>query len=206
MRKALLLVPMMTLLLCACSSGQEDDPFQILQERFQAVTAAQAEAELTCSYGDEVRTYSLTCSYTPENSRVEVTAPEQVAGIAAEWDAGTLTLSYDDVMLDAGPYADTEMSPMWAVPALIKAMAEGYPLEMGEEDLGETPCFRITYETGRGQEQLLYHTVWFTQEGTPVRGEISGEDGVIYIIEFQSFTSEETEEHGTDAETDLGGD
>ena len=71
------------------------------------MTAAQAEAELTCSYGDEVRTYSLTCSYTPEKSRVEVTAPEQVAGIAAEWVAGTLSLSYDDVLLDAGPYADS---------------------------------------------------------------------------------------------------
>ena len=41
-------------------------------------------------------------------------SPESVAGVAATWDAETLTLSYDGVMLDAGPYADTDMSPLWA--------------------------------------------------------------------------------------------
>ena len=206
MRKALLLVPMTALLLlCACSSGEEEDPFQALQERFQAMTAAQAEATLTCDYQEEVRAYELMCSYTPERSRVEVKAPENVAGVAAEWDAETLTLSYDDVMLDAGPYSDTDMSPMWAVPALLRAMAEGYPLETGKENLEDTECLRVTYETGRGEERLLYHTVWLTMEGTPLRGEIAGEDGVMYTIEFESFTSEEAD-YGTDAETDLGGD
>lgn len=206
MRKALLLVPMTALLLlCACGGREGEDPFQALQERFQSVTFVQTEAALTCNYQEEVRTYELMCSYTPERSRVEVKAPETVAGVAAEWDAGALTLSYDDMMLDAGPYSDTDMSPMWAVPALLKAMAEGYPLETGEEDLEDTECLRVTYETGRGEENLLYHTVWLTREGTPLRGEISGEDGVMYTIEFQSFTIEETD-YGTDAETDLGGD
>lgn len=199
---------MMTLLLlCACGGGGEgEDPFLAVQERFQSAQAIEAEVTLTCNYGDEVRTYGLACAYTPEQSRVEVTAPETVAGVAATWDQGTMTLSYDDVMLDAGPYAETDLSPLWAAPALLRAAAEGYPLETGTEDLGDTACLRVTFETGRGEEQILYHTLWLTGDGTPLRGEIAGEEGLIYTMEFQSFTIiEERENNGTDAETDLGG-
>lgn len=207
MRRAALLAPMITLLLlCACGGGGEgEDPFLAVQERFQNAQAIQAEVTLTCNYQDEVRTYGLVCSCTPEQSRVEVAAPESVAGVAATWDAETLTLSYDGVMLDAGPYADTDMSPLWAVPALLRAAAEGYPLETGREDLGDTACLRVTFETGRREAQILYHTLWLTEDGTPLRGEIAGEDGLIYTVEFQSFTIEERENNGTDAETDLGG-
>ena len=82
MRKALLLVPMTALLLlCACGGKEGEDPFQALQERFQSVTFVQTEAALTCNYQEEVRTYELMCSYTPERSRVEVKAPETVESI-----------------------------------------------------------------------------------------------------------------------------
>ena len=186
---------MTLLLLCACGGGgEEEDPFLAIQERFQEAQAIEAEVTLTCDYQDEVRAYGLACAYTPERSRVEVTAPETVAGVAAAWDQGTLTLSYDDVMLDAGPYADTDMSPLWAVPALLRAAAEGYPLETGREDLEDTACLRVTFETGRGEDRLLYHTLWLTEEGTPLRGEIAGEEGLMYTVEFQSFTIMRTEQ------------
>ena len=207
MRRKALLAPMMTLfLLCACGGGGEtEDPFLDIQAKFQQAQAIQAEVVLTCDYQDEVRTYGLFCAYTPEKSRVEVTAPETVAGVAAAWDGEAMTLSYDDMMLDAGPYSDTDMSPLWAVPALLQAAAEGYPLETGTENLGDTACLRITFETGRREERILYHTLWLTGDGTPLRGEIAGEEGLVYTVEFESFTIEEREGNGADAETDLGG-
>ena len=163
------------------------------------------EAELTCHYGDEVRTYTLRCSYTPEESTVEVLAPEDLAGISATLAGEALTLQYDGILLDAGTYSGTEISPMWAVPSMLRAMGQGYPLETGREALGETECLRVTFEMTSSDGGKQYTAVWFDENGIPLQGEIALGETVVYTAVLTQFTAEETD-HGTITEEDLGGD
>lgn len=207
MRKALLFAPMMTLLLallCACGGREETESRQV-QEEFRDLRA-QVEATLTCHYGDEVRTYGISCRYTPEKSAVAITAPAELAGVSAEFDGQRLSLRYDDVLIDAGIYSGAGLSPLWAAPSLLRAMGEGYLLEYGREDVGEEPCLRAAFEiTGEDGEKTLY-TVWLDGEDRPVRGEITVEETVVYGLDFISFTKEGEQDGGEDAATDLGGD
>ena len=208
MRKALLFALMMTLCLSLAGCGgetAEKQETEELQMKFQNLSAATVEAELTCHYGDEVRTYTLRCSYTPEESTVEVLAPEELAGISATLTGEALTLQYDGILLDAGIYSGTEISPMWAVPSMLRAMGQGYPLETGREALGETECLRVTFEMTSSDGGKQYTAVWFDENGIPLQGEITLEETVVYTAVLTQFTAEETD-HGTITEEDLGGD
>ena len=208
MRKALLFALMMTLCLSLTGCGgetAEKQETEELQMKFQNLSAATVEAELTCHYGDEVRTYTLRCSYTPEESTVEVLAPEDLAGISATLTGEALTLQYDGILLDAGTYSGTEISPIWAVPSMLRAMGQGYPLETGREALGETECLRVTFEMTSSDGGKQYTAVWFDENGIPLQGEITLEETVVYTAVLTQFTAEETD-HGTITEEDLGGD
>ena len=131
MRKALIFTLTLMRLLTACGGGEETNVVTQLQQQYAAVETATMEAEIVCHYGDEVRTYTLLCAYSPEKSTVTVLAPENLAGISAQVENGTLTLSYDDISLDAGTYSAAAVSPVVALPKLMEAAVEQYGSESG---------------------------------------------------------------------------
>lgn len=205
-RKALLfaLMTSLCLALSACA-GKKETPHLELQDWFRDLDGITAAAEITAQYADESRTYEMTCVYTPEEAKVEVTAPAEAAGISAGFMGEEMTLSFDGMTLDAGEYSGTEVSPLWSMPAMFRAVAEGYALEWSREKVGETSCLRITFEVTGEDGEPLYHTVWFRSDGTPVYGEITVDNAVVYMINFTDFTTEERS-NGTATEENLGGD
>ena len=204
-RKALLFAPMMILCLALSACGEKETPHLEVQDWFRDLDGVTASAELTAQYADEARTYTMTCIYTPEEARVEVTAPAEVAGIAAGFAGEEMTLSFDGLTLDAGEYSGTEVSPLWAMPALFRAVSEGYALEWGREKVGEESCLRVTFEVAGESGEPLYFAVWFRDDGTPVYGEITVDNAVVYMMNITDFTAEERG-NGTATEEDLGGD
>ena len=202
MRKAWLFAPMLMLLLTACGGGGEKDQAAALQQQYAAVSAATLEADVTCSYEGEERTYTLLCAYTPEKSAITVLAPENLTGISATLEGETLTLSYDDISLDAGSYS---ISPVAALPKLMAAAASGYLTEQSEETVGERPCLRLAFDL-EGDEGTLY-TTWFDQETLlPLRSEISADGVVVFDVAWSRFEitenapaeSSETEEQAAE--------
>lgn len=194
MRKALLFAPMLMLLLTACG-GEEKDPAAELQRQYAAVEAATLEADVTCHYGGEVRDYTLLCAYTPSSSTVTVLAPANLAGISATVADGNLTLSYDDISLDAGTYSAAAISPVAALPQLMEAAARGYATEQSQEEIEERPCLRLSCDLG-GEEGTVY-TTWFDQETLlPRISEISVGGEVLYEVAWSRF---EVQRQGTAA-------
>ena len=187
MRKALLFAPMLTLLLLtACAGRGENDPVAELQAQYANLASAAMEADVTCSYEDEVRVYTMRCSYTPESSTVTVTAPANLAGISATVADGKLTLSYEDVSLDAGSYSAAAVSPVAALPNLLEAAANGYVTEKSEEELGDRQCLRLACDL-KADDGALY-TTWFDQETLlPLRSEISADGTVIFEGAWTNF-------------------
>ena len=199
MRKALLFAPMLMLLLTACMGrGGDNDPVAGLQAQYAGLTSATMEADITCSYEDEVRIYTMLCSYTPESSTVTVTAPANLAGISATVAGGKLTLSYEDVSLDAGSYSAAAISPVAALPNLMEAAASGYVTEKSEEELGDRQCLRVACDL-KADDGALY-TTWFDQETLlPLRSEISVDGEVVFQVAWTSFevTGRNADDSGT---------
>ena len=186
MRKALLFAPMLMLLLTACGGGEEKDPAAELQAQYAAVDSAVMEADITCHYEDEVRTYTLLCDYTPAKSTVTVLSPTNLAGISATVADGTLSLSYEDISLDAGGYSAAAISPVAALPKLMTAAASGYVTERSEETLGERPCLRLACDLP-DDEGTLY-TTWYDQQTLlPLRSEISSDGTMVFEIAWTRF-------------------
>lgn len=198
MRKALLFALMLILLLTACG-GEESDPATTLQQQYAAVAGATMEAEITCHYDDEVRSYTLLCAYTPEKSTVTVLAPEKLSGISASVENGMLTLSYEDISLDAGTYSAAAISPVVALPKLMEAAAWGYPAEQSEETVGERTCIRLGCDLS--DEPGTLYTTWFDRETLlPLKSEIIADGTLVFEVTWSRF--EVTELAGQEDNTD----
>lgn len=177
---------MLMLLLTACGGGEERDPVAELQQQYAAVGAATLEADVTCHYDDEVREYTLLCAYTPESSTVTVLSPANLAGISATVEEGTLTLSYEDISLDAGSYSAAAVSPVAALPKLMEAASTGYATQQSEEELGERKCLRLSCDLSDDTGTL--YTTWFDQETLlPMRSEISVDGAVVFEVAWSRF-------------------
>ena len=186
MRKALLFAPMLMLLLTACGGGEEKDPVAVLQQQYAAVAEATMEADVTCHYEGEERTYTLLCAYTPEKSTITVLAPDNLAGISATLEGEELTLSYDDISLDAGSYSAAAISPVAALPKLMTAASAGYLTEQSEETVGERPCLRLAFDLS--EEEGALYTTWFDQETLlPLQSEISVDGAVVFEVAWSRF-------------------
>ena len=185
MRKVPLFALMLTLLLTGCG-GEEKDLTAQLQEQYALVAAATLEADVVCHYEDEVRAYSLLCAYTPEKSIVTVLAPEQLSGITATLENGELTLSYDEISLDAGTYSAAAISPVAALPKLMEAAARGYVTEESGEEVNDRECLRLSADLS-DRPGMLY-TTWFDAETMlPLRSEISADGFVVYEVTWKRF-------------------
>ena len=201
MRKALLFAPMLMLLLTACGGGGEKDVAASLQQQYAAVSAATLEADITCHYEGEERTYTLLCAYTPEKSNITVLSPENLAGISATLEGDTLTLSYDDISLDAGSYSAASISPVAALPKLMAAAATGYLTEQSEETVSDRPCLRLAFDLSEDEETL--YTTWFDQETLlPLQSEISADGAVVFEVSWKRFEITETGEGESAAQED----
>ena len=195
MRKATLFALMLTLLLTACGGEEERDPASELQAAYAGLAAATLEADITCHYDDETRTYTMLCDYTPGSSTVTVLAPEDLAGISATVAEGELTLSYEDVSLDAGSYSAAAISPVAALPKLMEAAAAGYVSQQSVEELEERSCLRLSCDLD-GEEGDLY-TTWFDQETLlPLYSEISVDGVVVYQVAWSRFEVRESQGGG----------
>lgn len=201
MRKALLFAPMLMLLLTACGGGGEKDVAASLQQQYAAVSAATLEADVTCHYEGEERTYTLLCAYTPEKSNITLLSPENLAGISATLEGETLTLSYDDISLDAGSYSAASISPVAALPKLMAAAATGYLTEQSEETVSDRPCLRLAFDLSEDEETL--YTTWFDQETLlPLQSEISADGAVVFEVSWKRFEITETGEGESAAQED----
>lgn len=187
MRKALLFAPMLMLLLTACGGrGEKVDPAAELQAQYAALASATMEADVTCHYDDEIRTYTLLCAYTPAESTVTVLSPANLSGISATVADGKLRLSYEDVSLDAGGYSAAAISPVAALPRLMAAAGSGYITEQNEEPLGERTCLRLSCDLP--DDEAIVYTTWFDKETLlPLRSEISSDGQLAFEVAWTRF-------------------
>lgn len=189
MRKATACVPLITLclLLCACGGGGKRAA-QSARAPYQQMESAQMTAEVTAFYDSEVSAFTLRCDYAPEESTVEVLAPETAAGVKAVLSGGALTLVYEDDCLPAGPLSGEKLSPASCLPRLMNALREGWLLEENREDWDGEPCLRLALEQTGTEGGKLVSTLWLREEGSaPVRGEIAADGKIILQAEFTDF-------------------
>jgi outer membrane lipoprotein-sorting protein len=183
---------LLTMALCGCVSSEEESNLTLqLRSDFLAMEGCTGAVTLTADYGQRVYEYTAEFSGTEkEGYTIVLTSPEEVAGITALIQSGQTYLTYDDIRLETGPLDDQGLSPLDALPALVRAMQTGYIAETGSELLGDTDTLRLCCRdpdqpAGKGLETVL----WFDKAGkTLVQGELRLDGATAVRCAFSSFT------------------
>ena len=122
-----------------------------------------------------------------------VTSPDAVAGVTARLKDGSGYLEYDGVWVETGPLDESGMSPMEAVPVLLRYATEGFIAECAMEETGEGQVLRVICrdpeaKAGEGQECSL----WFDPDSHALlRGELSQDGFTVIQCVFSGFATME---------------
>jgi len=185
MRRFLLPALMISLLLTGCGSLGAEGKLKDRRESLAEAGEISFTADVTANLGSEVFDCTLNCTWTPEKLRLEVTAPESIAGIRTEFSDGKLSLGFGDVLLGVGTAEDGEITPVSAVPMLISALQSGFFRKVWRERDGETALLAADIylsETGA-------LTVWFAEDSlNPVHAEFSQEGSTVLKSTIRDFT------------------
>ena len=139
MRRLLPLLLCMALLLGGCA-----DPARDRVEGFAEELAARQDvnltAEIRAEYEDRSLAFTLNCREGEGGCTVMVLSPDMLKGVKARLKTGESQLSYGDATLDTGPLDRYGLSPLSALPTLLRAVREGH-LECtwteGDHSVGE---------------------------------------------------------------------
>ncbi|HPE16219.1 MAG TPA: hypothetical protein PK597_04620 [Oscillospiraceae bacterium] len=209
MRRTIPFFLAMLLLLSGCGRGDRDAEW-LLSARTRALSAACVmEASVTADYGDRVYEFTLCLEEeAPGEGIVAVLTPETLAGVTMSYTAEGSALRYDDLTLDTGELAGTGLSPMEALPALLRSWRSGAVTSTGREKIGETETVLVRCDASEDAEETVEHLLWLEEEsGRPVQMEIVANGYAAFRCTVDSFELIEKEgtEDGTGDNADVGG-
>ena len=157
MRKFAFLVLAISLALCGCSDARTGG--ERMAEFAESIALAQSiELEANISADISGKAFDFTVFYTrnAEEERVEILAPENIAGIAAVIHDGGASLQYEDLILAVGSISHNGISPMSALPIAFSAVAHGNFSEVRTETDGETEMTAADFFVSDSMSAALY--------------------------------------------------
>jgi outer membrane lipoprotein-sorting protein len=144
-----------------CSETPE---YEGISEFYSGLESMTAKAEVVADFADYATSFELDYSYDGENkSAVSVLSPEEISGVRVIMEESSSRIEYGDVSIEAGDAGALGLSPVAAIPELMRLWRGGIVSESGKEKLDETDCVTVTYKTEYDGEELLCRT-WFDAE------------------------------------------
>lgn len=178
MRKLLLPLMISLVMLCGCADTGEESFMQFMQQVSDS-SQLSFDALVRAEYSDKTAEFRLEYTRDESGAVVEIIEPEIVAGIKARVTDNGTQLEYDGAILDIGTLADSELSPMSALPLLVKTMREGHiDIVWAEDDM---LAARLV------PSDDLTVTLWLSPELTPQNAEITYKEKSVVFIEISDW-------------------
>lgn len=178
---SVLMIPLLLLAGCGAREAGAEKRFEAFREAAVRAQSITATAALTADYGGTAQEYVLALESDGTEVAVEVVEPELIAGVRATARWGETTLSYDGVMLAAGPLDEEGITPVSALPAVLRAMTSGYEELVWRE--GDLIAARLYV----GEDSVC--TVWIGESDlTPTAAEIASGGRTVVACRFTDWT------------------
>ena len=173
------LLLILSVLLGGCANKGETR-FREFSEELRARSDLELTAEVRAEYDDRSCTFTLRCCEDGQGGcTVEVLEPELIRGVKARVSADGTKLVYGSVSVDTGGDGGTGLSPMGALPLLLRALRTGALDSVWKED--GCPAVRLVPEDGIGV------TVLFDGDMTPTCAEIDREGQAVLFLDVTEF-------------------
>ena len=177
---------LISLLLClclpltACGKPRGESEYRAFAERLNGLDALSFTAQVRAEYEHKTARFTLQYEEDKDGGRVTVLAPELIRGVSAHVSPGGTALEYDGIVLDTGSLDSFGLSPLSAMPVLLRAMRIGHVDSVWEED-GKTV---VSLEP----DDELKCTLWL-EKGTmkPLRAELITDGRVTVTLDITSW-------------------
>ena len=136
-------------------------------------------AHVSAQYDEKTAEFTLAYEQTNDASSISVVEPELLSGIKANLSGESLSLEYDGAMLDIGTLDDAELSPMSALPLIVRAMRDGH-LEISWVE-GDMVAARVI----PSDDYVV--TLWIDSGLTPRSAEISYKENMVVSAEISDW-------------------
>ncbi len=168
------------LLLSGCSNAAKSR-----YEQFSQELAAKSEfgftGDVRAEYQDKTAEFTIEYSRYEGGCSVTVVEPELIRGVTAHMADGKTQLEFSGVILDVGPLDEYGLTPMSALPTLVRAMQSGH-IESIRNENGQTVV-------ELKPEDHLTVTVWFEEDTmTPTRAEIASGGRVAVYCDLRDWS------------------
>ena len=188
MRRTIFAVLMITLCLSVTACSDADNSMQPaldLRTKLLETGGCSFSADITADFGETVCMFSADCRYTADGmTRVEITSPESIAGIAATVSADGATVEFDGMLLDFGELAGGHVAPV-AAPSILSLCWAGEYIRSAGEEGGNV---LVTYLKGYDKEELTVLTRFCGQTGVPLSGEVIYDGNTVLSVAITNFS------------------
>lgn len=175
-----LMIPLLLLCGCGVRKASPEDVFSAFREELLSAGSSSFRAELRSETEGSTASYTLDAFSDGETTTVTIREPELLAGITASMRAEQTDVSYEGLMLGVGALDASGTTPVSAVPAILKAMEEGYS-ELYWED-GDLCAARFYVS------EICTCTVWLEPESlVPSAAEIATDGRTILTCRISDW-------------------
>ena len=186
---SILCVIFFSLSLGSCSSVSAKANMEEIRGFLSSCGNMEIRAAVTADYGDRVFEYTLKYSGTSDSGVIEIISPDIVAGVRARvsFDDG-IKLEYDGVSLDTGKLYEDGLSPVDAIPVMLRQWTEGYVSDCSSEKYGDTDCTAATIAVS---DEVTLRT-WFDSASLlPVHSELAYNGFVVINCDFENISTQQ---------------
>ncbi len=159
-----------------------------VRKYYGAVSAISTQYKVVSDYNDRVNEFTL--AYSADAGKaptVAILAPEEIKGISAAIDKGTLNLSYEGSSLSMQMPEIKGFTPLEAFPALLLDVAGAIPTEVDAEKIDDVSCAALTYESAENN-RAVSKRVWFDMDTLhPVKADFYLDGKCVISLDFLKF-------------------
>lgn len=182
MRRTGLFALMISLaLLCGCgraAAAKDGERIEAMRAELAASAGVSFSAQITFDDGQAVSDYDLLCTRSGGETRMELRAPELIAGVTARLTGENAVLEFDGLSLEAGTVGEDSLTPIAAPAAILDALEQGVVSQLRREtwDGREAVAFRVVLSAAASAD------LWLDAETlAPLHAELNaGEQTVIF--------------------------
>lgn len=174
---------MLILTACRAPDGAMQQALRLRTELLQAGGCRYA-ADVSVHYDDVRFDFSLDCVCRSDGAaQMTVRAPQTLAGIAAELEADSARVEFEDTAVAFGLMADGNLAPMQLPQLLVQALCADYIEAAGRDGEG----LRVTYLHGYDDAELTVD-VWLSAALVPETAEVSYQGQMLASMTITDFT------------------
>ena len=125
MKRTILFALMIPLLLTGCGARRDAETWKAFAEAVETAERISFHAEITAHWEDTSASFGADVARESGETRITLTAPETVSGIAVHAKDGETTVEFDGVILSLDAGRSETLSPCGAPQRMLAALTQG---------------------------------------------------------------------------------